>query len=115
MHFHRTCLWRSFHAVCALFVVSYIAFEVLDLDGSRLSALNEPAAAVMVAVETFTEGESINRLGRSDWWDDVALSANRPEGWARPDHFAILLSSPLDSARMHGYRVGLPRDSITDP
>lgn len=115
MHLHRTRFWRSFHAVCALFVISYIAFEVLDLDCSRLSALIEPTAAAMVAVETVAEGESVNRLGRSEWWDDSTLSANLQEGWARSDHFAVLRSNPLDSARIHGYRVGLPRDSITDP
>ena len=61
------------------------------------------------------EGESVNRLGRSDSWDDSTLSGNLQEGWARSDHFAVLRSNPLDSARIHGYRVGLPRDSITDP
>ena len=113
MHLHHTRFWRVFHAICALFVLSYIAFEVLDLDGSRLSALMSPMGGAVIAVEATAEAAPVHRLAPADWWNGSVFTTNRPDGWTL-HHFSALGLSPLDSARMHGYRVGLPRDAITD-
>jgi hypothetical protein len=113
MHLHRTRLWRLFHAVCAVFVLSYIAFEVLDLDGSRLTPLAVPVHGAIIAIEATAEVDPINRPAPADEWNGAILSADRTAGEAL-DHFHIPSVSPLDSARIHGYRVGLPRDAIPD-
>jgi hypothetical protein len=110
---HHTRLVRLFHAVCVVFVLAYIAFDVLDLDGSKLSALTSPAGAAVVAVEETAEAGPVSRLAPADWWNGSGFIGDRSDRWAL-HHFPVLSLSPLDSARMHGYRVGLPRDAITD-
>ena len=106
---------RIFHAVCMVFVLSYILFEVLDLDGSRLPTAMVPVEQAAIAAEPPALVEPGHRPDRARSWDESIVIDNGLHAVALPDGFQIPLFSRLDSARTHRYRVGLPRDAIIDP
>ena len=112
MHFHRSRLLQFLHAFCMVFVLSYVFFDVLDLDGSNLSALATRTDRAVIAAETPADDESPHRPARADLWNTVVTA---PQALALLDHAESaepVPSSPFNSARAHGYRVGLPRDAI---
>ena len=108
--------FRILSIACLLLVGSYIFFEVLDLDGSNLSRLMTPLEKTAIAAEV------VPIMELRDFHEAVIPSGNlavqikgRLEKcnrflWqAKTFRFSF-----LDSARGHGYRVGLPRDSVPD-
>jgi hypothetical protein len=113
-YIHRPRARRVFQAVITAFVLSYVLFEVLDLDGSKLPPLPTAVERSVIASETPAEMETAHRLDRADLWNDPTVVLDRSALWMQMQSAHASRSSPLDSARAHGYRVGLPRDSITD-
>jgi len=114
MLFHRSRLLSFLHAVCMVFVLSYVFFDVLDLDGSNLSALATRSDRAMIAAETPADGESPHRPARADLWNTVITAPHASALLNHPQSAEPVASSPLNSARAHGYRVGLPRDEVPD-
>ena len=114
MSFEMTILGRFLHAMCTVFVVAYILFDVLDLDGSRLPSVMIPRDQSFIAAEPPAVIDSTHRPDRSGLWDESVVG-NKGTDTLAPLAFRIPLFSPLDSARIHHYRVGLPRDAIIDP
>ncbi len=112
MQFRRSRLLPFLHVVCLLFVFSYILFDVLDLDGSNLSAVATPAERAVIAAETPADIESPHRLAPADSWETDTVAPDQTARWAQPRRSDDLFFTPLLSARAHGYRVGLPRDAI---
>ena len=107
-------LHRVFYIVCVAFVCSYIFFDVLDLDGSNFLRLLTPVARAAIVAETLVVIEIQDIRKHAAPLGSVALLfTDLFEKCSR------LLwqtkATGLDSARSHGYRVGLPRDSVADP
>lgn len=104
---------RVFYIVCVAFVCSYIFFDVLDLDGSNFPRLLTPVARAVIVAETLVVIEIQDTRKHAAPLGSVALLfTDLFEKCSR------LLwqtkATRLDSARSHGYRVGLPRDSVAD-
>ncbi len=102
-----------FYIVCVVLVCSYIFFDVLDLDGSNFPRLLTPVARAVIVAETLVVIEIQDTRKHAAPWGSVALLfTDLFEKCSR------LLwqtkATGLDSARSHGYRVGLPRDSVAD-
>jgi hypothetical protein len=112
MLFHRSHRLLFLHALCMVFVLSYVFFDVLDLDGSNLSALATRSDRAVIAAETAADAESPHRPARADLWNTVVTAPHASALYDHPKSAEPVASSPLDSARAHGYRVGLPRDAI---
>ena len=113
--FLLSTFWRIAHVVCALLVFSYILFDVLDLDGSnfsRLLATVERAAIVAEVPDAvplnYSPEKSESRGDTSLFFPDQSGSYTRP-CWSE-----LLRASTLGTARSHGYRVGLARNSLSD-
>jgi hypothetical protein len=114
MHFHRSRLLQFLHAFCMVFVLSYVFFDVLDLDGSNLTALVTRSERAAIAAETPADAESPHRPARADLWDTVVTAPHASALLLHGERSEPVASSPLNSARAHGYRVGLPRDAVPD-
>lgn len=114
MRFQPSTLRRFLHGICIVFVVAYILFDVLDLDGSEWPTVAQPIEHSFVAVEPTIQVESAHRPDRSGLWDEIVAIENGLHAAVLPQTFQIPLFSQLDSARIHHYRVGLPRDAIPD-
>ena len=115
MRFSQSRLCRFLHLICMVFVVAYILFDVLDLDGSERPSVMVPLQQSFIAAEPPAVVESSHRPDRAGSWDESVVIDTGRQTLAPPDIFRIPLFSPLDSARTHHYRVGLPRDAIIDP
>ncbi len=111
-------LLRAARVVCVLLVFSYILFYVLDLDGSNFPSLLTPVERPVIVAEVPSDAKL------HDFPESVAPSGASPPLFTdRSGEYTWLQQtrvlrrfSPLDSARSHGYRVGLPRgDSVPDP
>jgi hypothetical protein len=101
--------------VCALLVIFYVLFDVLDLDGSDFSRLFNSAhqskldAVVRAEAELDISAEQFVPLrAKSD-----ILATNASEH-AQPRSSDNVQFSLLRSARAHGYRQGLARNSPFD-
>jgi hypothetical protein len=112
MHYHRSRLFPFLYAVCMVFVLAYVFFDVLDLDGSNLSSVLNPTERAVISAETPAEIESPHRPARADFSDAALIAPGLTPLWARPQSLDKIPLAPLISARARGYRVGLPRDAI---
>jgi hypothetical protein len=106
--------WRVAYVVCTLLVFSYILFDVLDLDGSNFPWVQ--VERTVIVAEIPSDMELIHVLDRAGNWENASvLCADRSREYAWVQRTEFPRSSPLDSARSHGYRVGLPRgNSVPD-
>jgi hypothetical protein len=95
------------------FVFAFIAFNILDLDGSNLGSLSkcfdrlaiEGDIAASPRVDPFPERvEYLN--------SDRTFTPNDPPDYARFQTAEIRALSRLEKARNHLYHVSLPRDSV---
>src|SRR6266581_3989236 len=110
---HSSRLWRAAYVVCILLVLSYILFDVLDLDGSDFSRLLTPVERVLIAAVLPCEAQLDDSSEPAPPWSNVPLlfiDTSEKYNWRRK----VLRFSSLDSARSHGYRGGLPRASLPD-
>src|SRR5262249_1100943 len=113
--FNSSILWRATHTVCILLVFSYVLFDVLDLDGSnfsRLLATVERAAIVAEVPDAIPLNYSPEKS--ESWGDTSVLFTDQSVRCARLLWIALSRASPLGTARCHGYRVGLARNSLPD-
>ena len=108
---------RVFYIVCVVFVCSYIFFDVLDLDGSNFPRLLTPVERAVIIAETVSLVDLRDFRDTAAFLGNVVLLLTDPfvnHNRLRWQTKALRLS-PLISIRNHGYRVGLPRDSVADP
>ncbi len=112
-HIHSASLRRTVYIVCLCFVFSYIAFDVLDLDGSNLYSLNPPQRFSIVAVITcdaeipYCFSDSVGGPPPGKNLLPTGDQSARPQA-----HWSLLTVFSL--ARAHGYRVTLARNSLSD-
>ena len=112
---HSSRVWRAIYVVSMLLVFSYILFDVLDLDGSNIHRLPAPAKRTVI-VAVVPSGTQINYSSEQSELrgDNSLLFADRSAECSRPPWAELLRASLLGTARSHGYRVGLARNSLPD-
>jgi hypothetical protein len=115
LHIRHSTQQRAMYIVCMCFVFSYIAFNVLDLDGSNLRLFVKPlerpslVAVIPSEVEIHYSSDRVEHAPAI-----VALVTDAFTKYARLLMITIPESSLLASARAHGYRIGLARDDLPD-
>src|SRR5262245_21854635 len=112
---NSSVLWRIVDVTCALLVIFYVLFDVLDLDGSdfsrvfncahqtKLDALARTEAELDVSAKQFVAVNTSASLLTTDASEYAQLR--------RSDNVQFSL---LGDARAHGYRMGLARNSPFD-
>jgi hypothetical protein len=111
---HPSRVSRPIHVLSILLVFFNILFDVLDLDGSSFARLLAPVKRE-VTVAVMPSDTQVNSFEDSELRDDIALLfADRSRLNVRPPRAEVLNSSALGTARSHGYRVGLARNSLPD-
>ena len=112
---HSSRVWRAIYVVSILLVFSYIFFDVLDLDGSDFPRLFTPVERA-IAVAVVPSGTQLNYSSeQSELCGAISLLfADRLAEYNRKPWAELLKASPLGTARSHGYRVGLARNSLPD-
>jgi hypothetical protein len=112
---HPSSLQRAIYVVCMLLVFSYILFDVLDLDGSNSPSFATPLERSVIVAEVLPEIQIAYSSDRVERLQNIAvLFADRSREYARFQITKVHRSSLLDSARAHGYRIGLGRDALPD-
>jgi hypothetical protein len=98
--------WYVLYGVCLAFVVSFILFEALDIDGSGLQVAANTALSQSVGEELGNElhGYATAALLRGIVLFEAATSAERI---GDPPHLAVSLS--------HHCHIALPRASLSPP
>jgi hypothetical protein len=111
---YRSKICRLTYVICTVLVLFYFFFDGLDLDESNLLALEIPDESVVISAELTSNLELAGPSDLAEFWENTALYEEGSKECARLESEELPRSSPLDIARSHRYRVGLPRDSITD-
>jgi hypothetical protein len=113
--FNASIFWRATHTVCVLLVFSYVFFDVLDLDGSNFSRLLATVERAVIVAEVPDSIPLNCALEKSKSWGDTPLLFTDQSGlYARLYWTVLSRASALGTARSHGYRVGLARNSLPD-
>ncbi len=108
-----SAVWRVISTATAVVAISYVLFDVLDLDGSDWPLHAHPLKG-NVLVANDLKGLKIFSLAKSlEGHEQISyyFTASQEEFFA-PYRTEEAVSSALDSARVHGYRVSLARSSI---
>src|SRR5690348_16967280 len=113
--FSLSFLGRMVSIVCVTLVLSYIFFEVLDLDGSNFRMHRDPVQISAVVREVETDVVRSQLAHRAKPWIEVSFFLlTKPVQWV---HRFFTEESVLPSFYLlhHcGYRTALPRSSIPD-
>ncbi len=64
-------LWRAIYIISTVLVISYIFFEVLDLDGSNLPWLRHPVKGHILVVNDLKEVERALFPARLEGWEHI--------------------------------------------
>ena len=109
----RARLRRMICVACLPFVLAFIAFDILDLDGSNLSSLTaffersivDGDVCMLPRVDPLPE--RVDPLAKID-----LVSERDARDRARHEIAELHALSRLEKARTHLYHVSLPRDSV---
>ncbi len=114
-HIRNSSLRWAIYIACLFFVLSYIAFDVLDLDGSDfLRAFNPVEGTTIIAVVPTETRLDFSRETFKGRHSDMLFFADRLRKYGRSRPMEIQDFFPVDATRAHGYRVGLARNSLSD-
>ncbi len=109
---HST-LHRAMYIASMCFVFSYIAFDVLDLDGSNLPSFLATLERSSVVAEIRSEPDIPDSFDRIEHaWTTAAPVADEFTTYNRLLMTPVPEFSLLALARAHGFRVGLARDDL---
>jgi len=109
---HSSRFSRAIYVLGILLVFFNILFDVFDLDGSSLLRLLAPVKRT-VTVAVMPSDTQIDSFEHSELRDGFTLLVVDRSGLnLRPSRAEALSSSALGTARSHGYRVGLARNSL---
>jgi hypothetical protein len=111
---HSSIVSRSIHVLSVFLVFSYIFFDVLDIDGANFPRLFTPVERAITVAVVPSSAQLNNPSEQSGLCDIAFLLANRAGLHARSQWVELLRASRLGTARSHGYRVGLARNSLSD-
>jgi hypothetical protein len=111
---HTSPLWWALSIACAMITVSYICFEVLDLDGSSFSVRHLlDNTAVVSEIETNIERPHLTRLAEP-WTEASSSWLFEQLDWVHPRPTEPPKQCAVDSQKRCGYRTALPRSSVPD-
>jgi hypothetical protein len=111
----RSTLSRVVYIICTAFIVLYILFDVLDLDGSNFPTTRAPVHRTVVIVEVPKVGENIYLPDTTDLWMNLAALPTEAKYVIHLVALSVRIPSLPDAARARGYRIALPRSSPSDP
>jgi hypothetical protein len=106
-------LRQAARIACMPFVFAYIAFNVLDLDGSNLISLTRYFERSIIDCDIEVAPRLDPLLERTDYLEgDHILTPNNSPDQVRCNTTELRTLTRLEKARTHGYHVSLPRDSV---
>jgi hypothetical protein len=95
------------------FVFAFVAFNLLDLDGSNFATLTQWFEHVSIVGVVGTEPPVDPRPERVELLaSDSATTPSRFQDIPQAQFLRLLGFPSLGMARAHHYRVGLPRDDV---
>ena len=106
-------LRRATCLACSPFIFAFIAFNILDLDGSNLASLTKCSNRLVIDADVGPSARVEPLPQRLEYFDNHrTLNPNDSSDQARWKIAALRALSPLEKARTHLYHVSLPRDSV---
>jgi hypothetical protein len=111
----RSTLSRVVYIICTAFIVLYILFDVLDLDGSNFLTTRAPVNRTVVIVEVPKVGENVYLPDTTDLWINLAVLPTEAKYVIHLVALSVRIPLLPDAARARGYRIALPRSSPSDP
>jgi hypothetical protein len=112
---HSSRASRAIYILSVLLVFSYIFFDVLDLDGSNFPRLFTPVEKIITVAVVPSSTELNCAPEQSELYRYISvLFADRSVESSLPPWAELSRASPLGTARSHGYRIGLARNSLPD-
>ena len=95
------------------FVIAFIAFNILDLDGSNLASLTRSLDRFVIDAE-LGAATCIDPLPEEfdNFENDHPLTLDDSSDRVRYQTIELRARSRLEKARTHLYHVSLPRDSV---
>ena len=112
----RSTLERVTHIICTVFILFYILFDVLDLDGSDFLMTRAPVDRTVIMVEVPKVTVNVYLADTTAVWVNLtALLLAEPGTSVRHDALEVPRPLALNTARVRGYRAALPRSSTADP
>jgi hypothetical protein len=105
----RGRLWYVLYGVCLVFVVSFILFEALDIDGSSLQVATTSAPFALSQSIGEERGDDLHVYATAALLKGIVLleAAIAAERVGDAPHLGVLLS--------HHYHIALPRASLSPP
>jgi hypothetical protein len=114
-HIQHSRKLRAVYIVCICFVLSYIFFDVLDLDGSDFPSRVAPLKRFSIVAVIPSDAEAAHLSDPADHVQSfTAVVTDHFREYARFQTTTLPESSLFASARAHGYRRGLARDALPD-
>jgi len=108
-------LGRVLYIICTVIVLSYVFFDVLDLDGSDFPKPLNPAKTYVVTPNVLNVTERFHVTKWVKLWTDLSpCSTSWGDDWKVLRRIDGPRPSTLNSARARGYRRALPRSSVSD-
>ena len=106
-------LRRAACIACMPFVLAFIAFNILDLDGSNLASLTKCSNRLVIDADVGPSARVEPLPQRLEYFDNHrTLKPNDSPDQARWEIAELRALSRLEKARTHLYHVSLPRDSV---
>ena len=105
---------RASCIACMPFVIAFIAFNILDLDGSNLASLTRSFDRFVIDAEigAATRVDPLPERFEPFDKDHRLLTLDNSSDRARYHTNELRALSRLEKARTHLYHVSLPRDSV---
>jgi hypothetical protein len=108
-------LWHAIYIACMALVFSYVCFDVLDLDGSNFPLKRHPLERAAIIPEVSKNTVQPYGLQRPELRVNLSTFLLAPSGAAVGIRITTVLKiSHFESVRTRGYRIALPRSSISD-
>jgi hypothetical protein len=112
---HLSRVRRVVHIVGTLVISSYIFFDVLDLDDSNFPRLFSPVQKTIIVALVPSDAELFNSPKPLASLDSTLIPIIDQAGkFSSSLQARLLILSSLHSARAHGYKVSLARNSLPD-
>src|SRR5713226_3703454 len=107
----RSLVWLTLYSVCLLLVLSFVFFEMLDVDGSDFKALTTPGRAGLRQSTTEEDADGVRRVVLQVTvlaWITItsglrSVATAVPAGPSR--------ATPVAVVGPHTHRIALPRAS----
>ena len=108
-------LWRTIHLAGAIFVFSFISFQVLDLDLSDFPLKEAPGEGTVIMIEAPETTELTNTISE-DSFRTAAAALLQPsiQELLRSQQKTLVQHTPYRDTRIRLHRLTIPRSSPSD-